>query len=79
MLLRLAAALAALLVLLTGCGRGAVRHITTAEDLNDRRYTIGVDQGSAAALIAERVFSEAGFAYYSDKFMGYRGDHSLLV
>ncbi len=72
MLLCLAAALAALLVLLTGCGRGAGRRITTAEDLNDRRYTIGVDQGSAAALIAERVFSEAGFAYYSDKFMGYR-------
>ena len=72
MLLRLAAALAALLVLLTGCGRGAGRRITTAEDLNDRRYTIGVDQGSAAALIAETAFSEAEFEYYSDKFMGYR-------
>ena len=70
--LRMLAVLAALLLLLTGCGRGAGKRITTADDLNDRRFTIGVDQGSAADLIAEAVFSQAKFAYFSDKFMGYR-------
>lgn len=69
---RLLALSAVLLLLLAGCGRGAGKSITTAEDLNDRRYTIGVDQGSAADLIAETVFSEARFEYFSDKFMGYR-------
>ena len=69
---RLLAALAALLLVLAGCGRGTGKGITTVKDLNDRRYTIGVDQGSAADLIAEAVFSEARFEYFSDKFMGYR-------
>ena len=69
---RLLALLAALLLLLIGCGRGAGKDIMTAGDLNDRRYTIGVDQGSAADLIAEAAFPEAKFEYFSDKFMGYR-------
>ena len=68
-----AAVLAAVLVwLLAGCAAGEKGNITSAEELNDSRYTIGVDQGSAADLIVEKAFPEASFAYYSDKFMGYR-------
>ena len=62
--------LLALLMLTAGCGKA--EEITSAEDLNDSRRIIGVDQGSAADLIAEEVFSEAKFAFYSDKFIGYR-------
>ncbi len=68
-----AAALVLLLaMLLVGCGIGENDAITSAEQLNDSRYTIGVDQGSAADLIAQQVFPNAKFEYYTDKFMGYK-------
>ena len=67
-----AAFTALLLLLLTGCGNSAEKRIISVNELNNSRYTIGVDQGSMSDLIAEEVFSEANFEYYSDKFMGYK-------
>ena len=58
--------------LLTSCGLGGKENITSVKDLNDSRYTTGVDQGSASDLIAEELFPEARFEYFPDKFMGYR-------
>ncbi|MGX8687467.1 MAG: transporter substrate-binding domain-containing protein, partial [bacterium] len=66
------AVLAALLMMLTGCAKEAEQRSLSVNELNSSRYTIGVDQGSMSDLIAEEVFSEANFEYFSDKFMGYK-------
>lgn len=66
------AVMAALLMLLTGCAKEAEQRSLSVNELNSSRYTIGVDQGSMSDLIAEEVFSEANFEYFSDKFMGYK-------
>ena len=45
--------------------------ITSPEQLNDKRFTIGMNQGSMSSIAAEKAFPDANFEYYQDSFIGY--------
>ena len=60
----------AVFILLSHTAAFADRQITSLDQLNSAKITIGVDQGSAAEIAVRDQFSSANIAYYLDKIMG---------
>lgn len=53
-------------VCLSGCGKQEREKITSAEQLNDAKYTVGVPEGAAGMYVAEECLSEAELKSFGD-------------
>lgn len=56
---------------LSGCGGQESEKITSAEQLNDARYTVGVPEGAAGMYVAEEYLGEAELKSYGDSVTAY--------
>ena len=60
-----------LLLCLCGCSARTERAVTTIEQLNDKSYTIGVDEGSAGMFAVEQYLPEAEIRFFSNHVTGF--------